>query len=242
LKKHYRWTLGGLALLALFIFSLLLYNQWFGFGGIQSGDAIAPTLESTTTNQPVYQIDTSQSLVRYEVTERFVGRDLSTAIGITRQIAGNILVDSEVPSRIQIGTIVINIEQFESDSGLRDRRIRREFLESERYPEATFVTTDIMGLPTNLQERTPYNLEIIGDLTIKETTQTVTWVATVTLDGDVLTGTASTTLLMSDYAVGPISIVGLVETSNEVVLTFEFVAQRVAPSSSIPTETSTSKP
>lgn len=211
-------------MLALFIGGLILYNQWFGFGGIQSGDAIAPTLESTLSNQLVYRIDTSQSLVRYEVTERFAGRDMSTAVGTTRQIAGDILIDRDNPSRSQLGTIVINVEQFESDSSLRDRRIRREFLESERYPEATFVTTEFVNLPARVEEQAPYSFDIIGDLTVKETTQTVTWSATVTLDGDRLIGTASTTILMSDYAIGPISIAGLVETADEVMLTFEFVA------------------
>ncbi len=80
-----------------------------------------------------------------------------------------------------------------------------------------------------------YSFDIIGDLTIKETTQTVTWAATVTLDGDKLTGTASTTILMSDYAVVPISIAGLVETADEMMLTFEFVALIVE--TSLPTAT-----
>lgn len=229
-------------MLALFIGGLILYNQWFGFGGIQSGDAIAPTLESTISNQLVYRIDTSQSLVRYEVTERFAGRDLSTAVGTTRQIAGDILIDRDDPSRSQLGTIVINVEQFESDSSLRDRRIRREFLESERYPESTFVATDFVNLSASVEEQTPYSFDIIGDLTVKETTQTVTWTATVTLDGDRLTGTASTTILMSDYAVGPISIAGLVETADEVTLTFEFVALSVETSLPTATETNGSNP
>ena len=46
-----------------------------------------------------------------------------------------------------MGQIVINVEQFDSDSNLRDRRIRHDFLESTAFPLATFDATSIEGIP-----------------------------------------------------------------------------------------------
>ena len=69
-------------------------------------------------------------------------------------------------------------------------------------------------------------LQISGDLTIKEVTQPVTFEATVQVQDGVLTGNASTTILMSDFGVGPISILSILETEDEVKIAFDFVARR----------------
>jgi hypothetical protein len=45
------------------------------------------------------------------------------------------------------------------------------------------------------------------------------------LEDGTLTGEATTTILMSDFGVGPISILGFIETEDEVILNFNFVAQ-----------------
>jgi polyisoprenoid-binding protein YceI len=214
-------------LLVFMVIGLLVYNDLFGFEGPHTSGAAAPTLEVETNRQVVYRINPSQSEVRYAVDEIFAGQEVSTAVGITYHIAGDIVIDRNDFSQSQVGTIVINIEQFESDSGLRDRRIRREYLESTTYPEAIFVPREILGLPSAIVEGEQYTFEMVGDLTLKEITHSVTWAVTAVLDGDTLTGSANTTILMSAYGVGPINIAGFVETSDEVQLTFEFVAVAV---------------
>lgn len=223
-----RWFI-GIGVVALVIVSVLVYADLFGFDAPDSSPAVAPTLDAAAgaAAQVVYRIDTAQSAVRYEVDEIFVGQEMSTAVGTTRQIAGDILLDTGDPSRSQVGTIVINVEQFESDSGLRDRRIRREYLESSTYPEAMFVPRELIDFPTEVVEGSAYTFSMAGDLTVRETTLPVTWMVTATLDGDTLSGAATTTILMSDFGVGPIDIAGLVTTSDEVALTFDFVALAV---------------
>ncbi len=67
--------------------------------------------------------------------------------GTTPAVAGDIAVNTEDPSASRIGTIVVNIEQFESDSALRDKRIRTDFLNSSEYPMAEFEATSIEGSP-----------------------------------------------------------------------------------------------
>ena len=64
-----------------------------------------------------------------------------------------------------------------------------------------------------------------GDLTVKETTNPVTFDVTVKLDGNTLSCEATTTVLMSDFGVGPISILGILNTQDEVKITFRFVAR-----------------
>ena len=64
-----------------------------------------------------------------------------------------------------------------------------------------------------------------GDLTVKETTRPVTFDVTASLQGDTLTGRAETTILMSDFGVGPISILGVLTTEDQAKLILEFVAR-----------------
>ncbi|NMC81001.1 MAG: YceI family protein, partial [Chloroflexi bacterium] len=45
------------------------------------------------------------------------------------------------------------------------------------------------------------------------------------LNGDTLSGTATSSVLMSDFGIGPISLVGMLQTEDEVKLTLNFVAR-----------------
>jgi polyisoprenoid-binding protein YceI len=117
----------------------------------------------------------------------------------------------------------VDISQFKSDSGRRDNKIREDFLESASFPIATFVPTQIDGLPVSYNEGDELALQITGDLTVKEVTQPVTFEAMVVGQDGELSGEATTTILMSDFGVGPISILGILETEDEVLLTINFV-------------------
>lgn len=222
-----RITIGACIAVGIIVIGLLVYGHLFGFEAPRTSGAIAPTIEAIANRQVVYRIDPVQSSVSYSVNEIFAGQEVSTAVGTTRQLAGDILIDRDNLAQSQVGTIVINVEQFESDSGLRDRRIRREYLESSTYPEAVFVPRELIGFPTEVVEGTNYTFDMAGDLTVRDTTLPVTWSVTGSLQGNMLTGSATTMILMSDFGVGPIDIAGLVETSDEVQLEFEFVAVAV---------------
>jgi hypothetical protein len=58
-----------------------------------------------------------------------------------------------------------------------------------------------------------------------ETIQPVIFEVTTQLEGDTLTGEATATILMSDFGVGPISLAGMLQTEDEVLITFNFIAQ-----------------
>jgi polyisoprenoid-binding protein YceI len=224
MRNRLTWGIGIVVVGVLVVGGLLLYADWFGFEEPTSGTAVAPTLETAAAREQLYRIDPTQSVVTYRVDEIFVGQEMSTAVGQTNQIAGDILLNTADYAQSQVGTVVINVEQFTSDSSLRDRRIRREFLESSAYPEAVFVPQELIGFPAEVVVGSEYTFEMRGDLTVRETTLPVTWAVTAMLGVDALRGSASTVILLSEYDVGPIDVAGLVTTSDEVALSFEFVA------------------
>lgn len=186
---------------------------------VPSAPKLVPAVGET-----VYRIDPTRSEARYDIDEKLFGATASTATARTNGIAGDFAVNRANPAASRAGTIVINVEQFTSDSTLRDARIRSDFLESHAHPLAKFVPSGITGLPASIEPGRRYNVELAGDLTIKSTTHPVTWNARVALVGEQLEATATTTVNLSTFGVGPISIAGLVSTSNEAKLTLKLVA------------------
>jgi len=225
---------------------LVLDNTIFAPVAVSTGVPVAPTLSLPTTAPTqaaaapteeaaspdsgdivLYRIDASQSEVRYEVGETFFqGNRFNLAIGRTKGIAGDVLVNFAQPAASQIGEIVIDVSQFTSDENRRDNFIRRDGLQSSVYPTARFVPTSIDGLPDEVAVGDQVSFTLTGDLTVKETTLPVVWNVTLTLEDGRLVGSASTEILMSDYGVGPIQIVSLV-TEDKVALFFDFVALTV---------------
>jgi polyisoprenoid-binding protein YceI len=191
---------------------------------IDAEEATSEPVEAASADAILYQIDPTQSEVRYEVGETFF-RDnrFAVAVGTTQGIAGQLLIDFAQPSNTQIGDIVIDVSQFTSDESRRDNFIRNNGLQSAAYPLATFSPTSIDGLPAQIADGDSVSFTMIGDLTVKETTRSVTWNVTLTLDGDHVVGTASTEVLMSDFGVGPIQLAFLA-TEDQVNLFFDFVA------------------
>ena len=229
MKRYLRWGLFALPILVIGT-AFVTRDQWAWMledGSPQTVGAYAPALEGLDADtHHLYRIASDdRSSVTYEVDEILAGVD-KTATGTTEAVAGDIAIDTTDPSASQIGTIVVNVEQFTSDSALRDKRIRTDFLNSTDFPMAEFEATSIEGIPEDLDGGATAELTIEGDLTVAETTAPATFTGTATLDDDTLTADLTTTVLMSDYEVGPISVAGLVKTGDEVDLTFHLVADR----------------
>ena len=200
--------------------------------------ALAPTQSGGATQAPAaqpaaaggkvtYKLVPGESKVTYEVGETFLNQNnrFNLAVGVTTQVSGEISGDKASPAAASLGPIEIDISQFKSDNSRRDDYIRSNGLESKKYPTAKFVSTKIDALPASYAEGQEVTFKVTGDLTIKTTTKPVTWTVTTKLAGSTLTGKATTELLMSEFGVGPISILGMLNTEDKVKLTFDFVAK-----------------
>ncbi len=231
-----RLDLGRIALLAVLAIgaaTLLTKDQWgwvFSSDEAQTQDVEAPTVdidEVDEATERLYRVAPDNgSAARYEVEERLAGSS-QTARGTSSVLAGDIVVNIEDPSLSRIGTIVVNVEMFESGSSLRDKRIRHDFLESTHWPFVRFEPTLVEGYPAAFADDATQDLTIIGDLTVKETTLEVSFSGPVTVAADRLTASMSATILGSEFGVGPIHIARLAHTEDEITLIFDLVADRV---------------
>lgn len=192
--------------------------------------AATPATAQTSSAQ-VYRIDAAQSQASYEVREVFINENnrLFTAVGKTSAVAGDILFDRTNPSASRIGEIVVDISQLRSDDTRRDNAIRRQWLESARYPKATFKNATISGLPATINSNEDFSFKITGDMTVRTATRSVTWEAKARLEGNTLKIEATTNLKMSEFGVQPPDIAGFIKSEDNLVLKLSLVAPSVNP-------------
>ena len=226
-SKHKLIVLFTLFLMALFgatATPLLAHDS-----GIASPDGLtAPPpfdLPAPSDQQTIYQIDPIQSQAQYSVQEVYVGGiDGKLVVGQTNEIAGDILIDWDNLANSQLGMVTVNVEQLTSDSKQRDRQIRKSYLESSLYPEATFIPAVEQDFPTDIAVGDTVSFVLHGYLTVHDVTILSDWTVELTFEAGRLIGKATTDILMSEFGVGPISIVGLLKTEDKMQLTLDFVA------------------
>ncbi|CAB4540558.1 unannotated protein [freshwater metagenome] len=226
LQRHK--VLSGAALLSLFAIAVVGWTQVRPlispeYRNVSYQAPSAPQL-TPSSDEAIYRIDPSQSEASYEVDETFVGSEPGRTRGTTNGIAGDFALNTVNPEGSRVGEIVVDLEQLHSDDSLRDTRLRSAYLESYSFPLATFSGAKLIGMPKKLAESEQYEFEMQGNLSIKKTTLPATWQVVARQTGNRLLATATTTVKMSDYGIGPISLAGMLRTGNEVTLSLRIVA------------------
>ncbi len=143
-------------------------------------------------------------------------------------MAGQVAVDPTDLSTIQFSQIIVNARTFETDSGNRERAIRGPIILNSASDEFEFITFDVTsvdGLSGELTVGEPLTFTVTGDLLIRDTTSQVTFEVTATLvDETTIDGSASATVLRSDYGIGIPNAPGVADVGDEVLIQLDFVA------------------
>ncbi len=176
----------------------------------------------------VFNISGQESEACYQVGEVFINRNnqFGLAVGVSNAVSGQIAIDKANVANSQVGQIVVDISQLKSDTSQRDGQIRSRWLESNKFPLAKFTPTTITGLPEGAYtEGQTLNFTMTGDMLIRDTTKTVTFTVKATLKDNVLAGSATTDIKMTDFGFDPPEIGGLLKANNEARLVLNFVAR-----------------
>jgi polyisoprenoid-binding protein YceI len=186
--------------------------------------------DSAEAARLLYRITVDESEARFELDEDLAG--VRTRVtGITDQVAGDIIVDFGSPADSELGTIRVNARTLATDNSFRDRAIRGQILRSsdDAYEFIEFVPTALETLPDSAAVGDTVTFQVIGDLTVIETTLSTTFEVTVNLvAADRIEGTATTTVLRSDYGLEIPEVPSVANVTDEVMLTIDFVALQVA--------------
>jgi polyisoprenoid-binding protein YceI len=234
--------------IGLFVVVVLIAFSVFRTPESASGPIVAPTLqapsetanvENTTASPGVtpsqgsasqsagvttFQIVPESSESRFVVDEVLNGKP-NTVVGTTSQVAGEIVVDFNHPAASQVGAVLINARDLTTDNNFRNRALKNQILDTNRYEFITFTPTEIIGL-TGASAGGSANFQIVGDLMIKETTQQVTFDVTITgASPSQIIGTATATILYSDFGISIPRVPTVASVENEVRLELDFLAE-----------------
>jgi len=79
--------------------------------------------------------------------------------------------------------------------------------------------------PATYSEGNEVQFKMMGDLTIREVTQPVTFDVTAKLEGDTATGVATARLQLTDFGIEPPSFANTLTVANEFMVRVEFTAR-----------------
>jgi polyisoprenoid-binding protein YceI len=185
--------------------------------------------ENATAPAPsaiLFQIVPDSSQVSFTTHEELRGAP-NTVVGTTNQVAGQIYVDFNTPSNSQVGVIRVDVRTLATDNEFRNRAIRTAILQSsqDQFEYAQFTPTALLGMPDKVTIGQAVSFQIVGDLTLRDITKSVTFDTTVTVVSDSrLEGTATATVTRAQYQLEIPSVPGVANVSDNVELQIDFVA------------------
>ena len=181
----------------------------------------ATSAATTTTGAPVaagetWVIDPATSAVGYRVVEVLFGQD-TEGVGRTSAITGGLTLDG---AQVTEANFEVDMATVTSDEDRRDNQFRGRLMDTENFPTATFVLTAPIDLGTVPADGVPVTATATGDLTLKGTTNPVTFDVQAQQTGDTIQIVGSTDIVFADYGIEDPSSPG-VATQDHGLLEFD---------------------
>jgi polyisoprenoid-binding protein YceI len=192
----------------------------------------APAATATPAPAPaaepaIFEIVQAESEARFIIDEVLRGSPV-TVVGVTNQVAGQIAIDPTNPAATQLGEVRVNARTLATDNDFRNRAIKNQILDTNTHEFVSFQPTELVGLPETATVGQPFTFQVVGDLTIRDVTQQVTFDVTVTpVSESRIEGLATTTFPYRDFGLAIPDVPSVDTVADDVTLELAFVA--VAP-------------
>lgn len=188
---------------------------------VTSPAATTPAIAATTAAPApaaggTWTIDPATSAVGYRVVEVLFGQD-TEGVGRTSAITGGLTLDG---ARVTAANFEVDMTTVTSDEDRRDNQFRGRIMDTENFPTATFVLTAPIELGSVPADGVPITTSATGDLTLKGTTNSVTFDVQAQQDGDVIQVVGSTDIVFADYGIEDPSTSGI-STQDHGLLEFD---------------------
>jgi polyisoprenoid-binding protein YceI len=165
----------------------------------------------------------SGNVARYRVREQLARFDFpNDAVGVTSAINGALVLAADGSVLRDASRFEIDLTTLESDNARRDNYVRRNTLETERYPLAIFEPIGIDGLVFPLPRSGELELTVQGDLTVHGVTRRTTWAVTAVAAGDSFTGSAVTEFTFSDFGMAIPRVASVLSVRDLIRLEYDF--------------------
>jgi polyisoprenoid-binding protein YceI len=212
LRTHKRLVIGAVAVLVIAVVVGGGYGLWYVLIGPSSpgsvtaafpADAVvaAPaSLDGTwNVNRTLGSIDAgTSSFAGYRVQEQLVGVGGHTAVGRTPRISGSMTLTGAVVTNVQM---TADLTALKSDQDNRDNQLKRQAIETDLFPTATFKTTQPIDLGTLPADGKIVSVNATGDFTLHGVTRTVTIALEAARQGGIIAVAGSLPIVFADYSI-----------------------------------------
>jgi polyisoprenoid-binding protein YceI len=140
------------------------------------------------------------SFVGYRVQEELSGIGSNTAAGRTRLITGELVIEG---TRVTDVSVTADLTDLQSDDARRDEVVRTTALETDEFPEASFMLTDPIELGTVPDDGVTIEATAVGELTLHGVTRPVELELEAQRLGAVIAVIGTTEILMPDHEITP---------------------------------------
>ena len=162
------------------------------------------------------------SVVGYRVRERLANLSAdSDAVGRTDKITGSATITGSGSAlTVSAADFSVDMTTITSDRDMRDNRLRRDGIETDTFPTATFTLTTPLVVPADATNGGQVTVTLQGDLTLHGVTKAVDIPAKAQLSGSLIQIAGSLTFPFSDYAINAPNIAGFVSVEENGTLEF----------------------
>ena len=188
--------------------------------------------DQSAAGMRTFVIDPSASNASYLVDEEFLAGALDKlgisagdydVVGSTTDIEGRLEIDAAAAA-VGGGEFQVNLTTLKTNQDRRDNWIQDNGPKFGSFPLATFVIADVQGAPSSYSEGEEVSFQLIGEMTVRDVTQTVTFDVTAALNGDTLTGTALAPLKMTDFEIEPPNFANTLKVADDFFVQVDFTA------------------
>ena len=185
--------------------------------------AAAKSPALTSTQIPGTWTVAAKSVAGYRVRERLAFLSApSDAVGRTSQITGTATITGSGTSlTVTTASFTVNVESLTSDQQMRDSHIQSLGLDSAEFPQAKFVLSSPVALPTTATSGAEIAVSLHGALTIHGTTKTVTIPVQARLTGSQIEVVGSITFPWGEFNMQAPNVDGFVTVDGTATMEFD---------------------
>ena len=180
----------------------------------------------TTAAPRSFTIVSAQTTASYSVFENLVfqNKPNNDAVGTTHSVQGSFKARTGSSPAIEGMNIQVDLRTLQTDSARRDSYVRQNSLQTDTYPYATFVSVSTKGLPSSYSDGQTVHFQLVGNMTMHGKTNQEVFDLQGKIVGNTITGTATSTIYMTDFGIQPPNLANIAISQNKVVVTLTFRA------------------
>lgn len=193
-----------------------------GEAPLASGETV--TLGEGSDETHTFVVVTAESEARYVVNEEFFADALRkygiepgqvVVTGVTPEVTGELQINFGQSDLLEAATFTVNMSRLSTDQSSRDEWLQDNAIQTNAFPNATFVATSISNMPASYTEGEEINFQLNGDLTVRDTTNPVTFEVTAVLTGSTIRGSAVRQMQMTDFGITPPDFANTLTVAND---------------------------